>query len=132
MIKQIDISNYLYILLMLLAFGCGTVMGQDFINGDFKDRIAKDIVAVEFWAEWNAANQFSDLAELKECEKYRLDIMANSDTQMEYNVSAIPTVILFDNGVEKCRFNPNIMFKLDADKKIVQNSIDTIILNKFQ
>ena len=132
MIRQIEISNYLYILLMLLAFGCGTAMGQDFINGDFKDRIAKDVVAVEFWAEWNAANQFNDLAELKECEKYRLDIMANSDTQMEYNVSAIPTVIVFDNGVEKCRFNPNIMFKLDADKKVVQNSIDTIILNKFQ
>ena len=132
MIRQIEISNYLYILLMLLAFGCGTAMGQDFINGDFKDRIAKEVVAVEFWAEWNAANQFNDLAELKECEKYRLDIMANSDTQMEYNVSAIPTVIVFDNGVEKCRFNPNIMFKLDADKKVVQNSIDTIILNKFQ
>ena len=106
--------------------------GQDFINGDFKDRIAKDVVAVEFWAEWNAANQFNDLAELKECEKYRLDIMANSDTQMEYNVSAIPTVIVFDNGVEKCRFNPNIMFKLDACKKTIQNSVDTIILNKFQ
>ena len=37
---RIDISNYVYILLMLLAFGCGTVMGQTFINGDFKDRIA--------------------------------------------------------------------------------------------
>ena len=129
---RIDISNYVYVLLMLLAFGCGTVMGQEFINGDFKERIAKDVVAVEFWAEWNAANQFNDLAELKECEKYRLDIMANSDTQMEYNVSAIPTVIVFDNGVEKCRFNPNIMFQLEADKKTIQNSIDTIKLNKFQ
>jgi len=129
---KVDISNYVYILLMLLAFGCGIVQGQTFINGDFKDRIAKDVVAVEFWAEWNAANQFNDLSKLKECEAYRLDIMANSDTQMEYNVSAIPTVIIFDNGVEKCRFNPNIMFQLEADKKIVQNSVDTIILNKFQ
>ena len=132
MIKQIEISNYIYILIMLLAFGCGTVMGQDFIDGDFDEKIAKDVVAVEFWAEWNAANQFNDLAELKECEKYRLDIMADSDIQMEYNVSAIPTVIIFDNGVEKVRFNPNIMFQLDANKKVVQNSVDTIILNKFQ
>ena len=132
MIKKIDISNYLYILMMIAMFFCGTAFGQEFINGDFNEKIAKDVVAIEFWADWNAANQFNDLAELKECEKYRLDIMANSDTQMEYNVSAIPTVIVFDNGVEKCRFNPNIMFKLDADKKVVQNSIDTIILNKFQ
>ena len=132
MIKRIDVSNYLYILMMVAMFFCGTAFGQDFINGDFNEKIAKDVVAVEFWADWNAANQFNDLAELKECEKYRLDIMANSDTQIEYNVSAIPTIIIFDNGVEKCRFNPNIMFKLDADRKIVQNSVDTIILNKFQ
>tara|TARA_R100001129_G_scaffold131564_1_gene93208 strand:- start:120 stop:473 length:354 start_codon:yes stop_codon:yes gene_type:complete len=117
---------------MLLAFGCGTVMGQDFINGDFKDRIAKDIVAVEFWADWNSANQFVDLVKLKECEKYRLDIMANADIQAEYNITGIPTIIIFDNGVEKERFNPNIMFKLEADKKTVQHSVDTIKLNKFQ
>ena len=132
MTKQIDISNYLYVLLMLLAFGCGTAMGQDFINGDFKEKIAKDIVAVEFWADWNSTNQFNDLAKLKECEKYRLDIMAKADIQAEYNITGIPTVIIFDNGIEKARFNPNIMFKLDACKKTVQHSVDTIKLNKFQ
>ena len=129
---KIDISNYLYILMMLFMFACGTAFSQTFINGDFEDRIAKDIVVVEFWANWNAANQFNDLSELKECEKYRLDIMANSDTQTKYNVSAIPTVIIFDNGVEKERFKPNIMFQLEASKKTVQHSVDTITLNKFQ
>ena len=129
---RIDISNYVYILLMLLAFGCGTVMGQTFINGDFEDRIAKDIVAVEFWADWNSVNQFADLSKLKECEKYRLDIMANADIQAEYNITGIPTIIIFDNGIEKERFLPNIMFKLEADKKTVQHSVDTIKLSKFQ
>jgi len=132
MIKQIEISNYIYILIMLLAFGCGTVVGQDFINGDFEDRIAKDIVAVEFWADWNSANQFADLGKLKECEKYRLDIMVKADIQAEYNITGIPTIIIFDNGVEKERFLPNIMFQLEADKKTVQHSVDTIKLNKFQ
>ena len=132
MIKRIDVSNYLYILMMVAMFFCGTAFGQDFINGDFNEKIAKDVVAVEFWADWNAANQFNDLEKLKECHVYRLDIMANADTQSEYNVSAIPTVIIFDNGVEKCRFNPNIMFQLEANKKVIQNSVDTITLNKFQ
>tara|TARA_B100000902_G_scaffold393780_1_gene448701 strand:- start:7 stop:405 length:399 start_codon:yes stop_codon:yes gene_type:complete len=130
--KQIEISTYIYVLMMLLIFGCSTAFGQTFINGDFKDRIAKDIVAVEFWADWNSANQFNDLAKLKECEKYRLDIMANADTQAEYNITGIPTVIIFDNGVERERFLPNIMFQLEADKKTVQHSVDTIKLNKFQ
>ena len=58
--------------------------------------------------------------------------MADADVQAEYNITAIPTVIIFDNGVEKVRFGANIMFQLEADKKVIQNSVDTIILNKFQ
>ena len=130
--RQIEISNYIYVLIMIFIFGCSAAFGQDFINGDFKDRVAKDVVAVEFWADWNKANQFADLGKLKECEKYRLDIMADADVQAEYNITAIPTVIIFDNGVEKVRFGANIMFQLEADKKVIQNSVDTILLNKFQ
>ena len=131
--KIIDVSIYIYIFMMLLMFACGTALGQEFVSNDnFKENIAKDITVVEFWADWNKANQFNELIKLKECNKYRLDIMANMDTQSEYNVSAIPTIIIFDNGIEKERFLPNIMFQLEADKKTIQNSIDTIILNKFQ
>ena len=55
-----------------------------------------------------------------------------ADLQADYNITAIPTVVIFDNGVEKERFGANIMFQLEADKKTIQNSVDTIILNKFQ
>ena len=132
--KQIEVSSYLYVLILVIIYFIGTssLVSQEFINGDFNDRIAKDVVAVEFWADWNAANQFNDLAKLKECNVYRLDIMANADTQAKYDVSAIPTVIIFESGQEKARFNANIMFQLEADKKTVQHSVDTIMLNKFQ
>ena len=133
MIRRIDISNYLYILIIAFMFLCGTAMSQDFINADnFNNKIAKDITIIEFWAEWNQMNQFNELNKLKGCNAYRIDIMSYMDVQMNYNVTAIPTVIIFDNGVEKARFNPNVMFKLDADKKTVQHSVDTITLNKFQ
>ena len=133
MIKRIDISNYLYILMMIFMFICGTAISQDFVTTDnFKNKIAKDVVVIEFWAEWNQTNQFNELNKLKGCNVYRIDIMSYMDVQMNYNVTAIPTVIVFDNGVEKERFNPNVMFKLDADKKTVQHSVDTITLNKFQ
>ena len=133
MIKRIDISNYLYLLIMLFMFLCGTAFGQDFVTADnFKNKIAKDVVVIEFWAEWNQMNQFNELNKLKGCNVYRIDIMSYMDVQMNYNVTAIPTVIIFDNGIEKERFNANIMFQLEADKKIIQNSVDTIILNKFQ
>ena len=58
--------------------------------------------------------------------------MNDANLQAEYKIIAVPTVIIFDNGIEKCRFNPNIMFQLEVDKKVIQNSVDTITLNKFQ
>jgi len=133
--EQIDISTWLYVVVLFIVYLLGTssLFSQDFVNtNNFKDKIAKDVVAVEFWAEWNQMNQFNELNKLKGCNVYRIDIMSYMDIQMNYNVTAIPTVIIFDNGVEKERFNPNVMFKLDADKKTVQHSVDTITLNKFQ
>tara|TARA_R100001230_G_C5520559_1_gene57937 strand:+ start:84 stop:482 length:399 start_codon:yes stop_codon:yes gene_type:complete len=131
--KTIDISNILYILLSVLFFTIGIASGQDFVSSDnFNNKIAKDVVVVEFWVEWNSSNQFAELNKLKECEKYRVDIGKCSKIQNEYGVSAIPTVIVFDNGEEKERFEPNIMFQLEADKKVIQHSVDTITLNKFQ
>ena len=133
--KRIDITTWAYVATILIIYFIGTTMGlaqETLTASNFNDKIAKDVVAVEFWAEWNKANQFNELVKLKDTNVYRVDIMHCSDLQTKYNIVAIPTVVLFDNGVEKERFNANIMFQLEADKKVIQNSIDTIILNKFQ
>tara|TARA_R110002020_G_scaffold186132_2_gene384045 strand:- start:2607 stop:2981 length:375 start_codon:yes stop_codon:yes gene_type:complete len=123
-------KNLILILLICLVYNSNA---QEVISeNNFKEKTAKDIVAVEFWAAWNAQNEFKELIKLKQCNVYRVDITLDMDIQIEYNVSAIPTVILFENGIEKERFGATIMFKLDADKKIIQNSIDTLLLNKFQ
>ena len=130
---KIDVSTYLYVLMMAFIFICGTAFGQTFAtNETFENNIAKDISVVEFWAGWNSANEFKELIKLKDCNVYRVDIMNCMNIQTEYNVSAIPTIIIFDNGIEKTRFLPNIMFQLETDKKNIQHSVDTITLNKFQ
>jgi len=129
----LDISNFIYVFVMLLVFSIGTCNAQEFADAsNFKNKIAKDVVAVEFWADWNKMNQFNELNKLKGCNVYRVDIMSSMDIQTDYNITAVPTVIIFDNGIEKARFNPNVMFKLEADKKTVQHAVDTITLNKFQ
>ena len=133
--KHIDISTFLYIAIIFIIYLLGTssCLSQEFItSNNFNDKIAKDITVVEFWAGWNESNQFNELNKLKDCNAYRIDIMSYMDVQTDYNVTAIPTVIIFDNGIEKTRFKPNIMFQLEADKKTVQHSVDTITLNKFQ
>ena len=133
--KRIDMSTFMYVALLVIIYFLGTssCLSQEFItSNNFNDKIAKDITVVEFWAGWNESNQFNELNKLKDCNAYRIDIMSYMDVQTDYNVTAIPTVIIFDNGIEKTRFKPNIMFQLEADKKTVQHSVDTITLNKFQ
>ena len=133
--KRIDVSTLLYVAILVVIYFLGTssCLSQEFItSNNFNDKIAKDITVVEFWAGWNESNQFNELNKLNDCNTYRIDIMSYMDIQNDYNVTAIPTVIIFDNGIEKTRFKPNIMFQLEANKKIIQHSVDTITLNKFQ
>ena len=132
-IKKIYIGYYLHILVAVFFFLFGLASGQDFITTDnFENKIAKDIVAVEFWVEWNESNQFADFGMLDDCTKYRVNVGEYPELQEKYKVTCIPTVIIFESGEEKERFKANIMFQLDADKKIVQNSINNLVLNKFQ
>jgi len=119
-----------FILLLLVNT---TIVAQEFVSSSsFESKTAKGTVVIEFWAEWNAGNQVNFLPSLKDCESYRLCIVKGADVQKKYKVTAIPTVIIFDNGVEQERFNPNIMMQLVATKKKVQKSIDNITLSKFQ
>ncbi len=119
--------------LLILFFLTLSLSAQEFVSSDtFESKTAKGTVVVEFWAEWNAGNQVDFLPSLKDCESYRLCIVKGADVQKEYKVTAIPTVIIFDNGVEQERFNPNIMMQLTATKKKVQKAIDNITLSKFQ
>ena len=128
--KYMDLKLLLIFILVLIIGSKAS--GQEFINSDnFNDKIAKDIVAVEFWVDWNSSNEFADLSSLSDCSKYRVDIGKYPDIQKEYNITCIPTVIIFESGDEKERFKANIMFQLDADKKKVQKSIDNIMLAKF-
>ena len=128
--NYLDLKLLLFLIIALL-FGLKST-SQEFLTAEnFGSKIAKDIVAVEFWVEWNKTNEFSEFIELNDCEKYRLDIAKYPGLQKEYNVTCIPTVIIFESGDEKERFKANIMFELEATKKDVQKSIDKIMLAKF-
>ena len=121
-------------LLLLLLLTCLTVHANvEFLNNNnFNNKISKGIVVVEYWAEWNNTNKFKELKDLKDCTVYRACITKCSDAANEYEIKAVPTVIIYDNGEEVKRFTPNIMLQLQASKSDVQSAIDEIVLNKFQ
>jgi len=121
--------NKLILLLLLTT----NIVAQEFVtSSSFGPKTAKGITVIEFWVEWNKGNEVEFLSELKDCSSYRVCIVKSSDLQSEYKVTSVPTVIVFDNGVEQSRFSPNIMLELKATKKEVQSNIDDITFNKFQ
>jgi hypothetical protein len=120
-------------LLLLLLLFTTNIVAQEFVtSSSFDSKTAKGTVVIEFYVEWNDGNKVTFLPLLKDCSVYRVCIVKSSDLQSEYKVMSVPTVIVFDNGVEQSRFNPTIMMQLGASKKEVQAVIDIITFNKFQ
>ena len=123
-------KRYITPIMILIASLCGA---QDMLTADtFKKETSRGIVVVEFWASWNSINECQWLSKLNECELYRIDIGKYMDIQTKYNISAIPTLIVFNNGNIEKQFDPNIMFQLEADKGDVQDAIDEIMLKQFE
>ena len=133
--KKFIVNNIFSFIIMtgILFLNSYQLYSQDFINAKiFDKKISNDIVVIEFWAEWNDKNKFEDLDRLNECKKYRVDVNENESLKDKYDISSLPTLIVFNDGEEHKRFKANIMFELDATKKDIQKIIDDLILQKFR
>lgn len=110
-------NYFYYILLALVFFFYGSCYGQ--------------VSVIHFNSEWNEDNNF-DISVLKECEASDVVICHNAELQDKHKIKSVPTVIVFDEGIEIVRFEANIMMQLEATKKDIQKEIDKIYLAKFE
>ena len=121
-----------YILLLLvghLAISQNTVTSEGALNKYLK---TNGILVIEFWADWNDKNSCSFLKDLEDCNTVKADIGICTTLQEKYNVEVLPTLVVFNNSEEICRFTGNLLFKLNVNKKEVQAKIDSIIISKFE
>lgn len=122
-INKRDISNFIYILLMLSVFLFATIApAQEFLKDD--------ISIVEFNTSWNESNSLKNLNKLKNCKYYSIILCNNIDYMDDYNIKQ-PTIIVYNNGEEVNRYISNILFTYDINYKDIQFEIDNILLNKF-
>ena len=108
--------------LFVLFCICTNALAQDFPDG---------MVAVEFNASFNKANEVAWLPKLTDCETERIDITADARWSKEYKIVVVPTIVIFNNNEEVKRFQANIMMTMEATKKDVQDSIDEIVMEAF-
>lgn len=120
-----------YIILIIssiLAFSC---QAQEELHGGNFDKEVVGVSIVQFNSDWNTDNSF-DLNTLKDCNIFQVIICDNPKLQEKYNIKSVPTLIIYDSGIEVVRFEANLMMELSCDKKEVQKEIQKIYLAKFE
>jgi len=119
--KKIDISWRIfgiYLLVLVLICICGKASGQ--------------ISVAQFNAGWNSSNEVPWVNDLSDCQTLSyIDIATNPKMQVKHKIAAIPTIIVFKDGIEVARFQADLSFKMMATRKEVQDEIDNILMSDF-
>jgi len=89
------------------------------------------VCVVEFNASFNASNSVSWMNNLSDCKGKRVDIGLSPDMQKEHKIVVVPTIIIFNDGVEVKRFQANIMMQLEATQDDIQEAVDEILMSSF-
>ena len=116
--KRLDISNVIYILIIILVFTVSQAFSQ--------------ITVKHFNAEWNKSNGVEWFMDLEDCNtKSYVDIAKDVDAQKKYKIAVIPTIIIFKDGEEVARFQADLSFKMVATREEVQEEIDNQLMSDF-
>ena len=125
--------KYLNLILLLLCFN---VYGQEWIDdSNFNNKINERNafgddqtlpVVVEFWAEFNDGNKFTEWGKLKDVVYYRADISLCPAAKKKYKVRMVPTLVIFKEGIKEIMFKAGLDLVLPAELNEIQESINEI------
>lgn len=110
------------------------VHGQEFIDdSNFEEKIngksafdddKSSIIIVEFWAEFNKSNAFTDWNKIQGVQYYRCDVAKAPSAKKKYKVRMAPTVIIFVDGLKESVFKAGLDLLLPADLSEIQEAVD--------
>jgi|TARA_R110000824_G_scaffold166918_2_gene343712 type IV secretory pathway component VirB8 len=91
-------------------------------------RSSAQIVVTEFNACWNKENTTEWLDSLQNCylTKVEMDRIGKRKLQKIHNVTIVPTLIIFQDGIEVKRYIADISFTIPATREEVQLFINEI------
>ena len=125
--------KYLNLILLLLCFNA---YGQDWITDkDFNSKINERSafgddqtlpVVIEFWAEFNDGNKFTDWNKLEDVVYYRADISKCPAAKKKYKVRMVPTLIIFKEGIKEKMFKAGLDLMLPVELNEIQEAVNEI------
>lgn len=92
------------------------------ISGSSQFEDGEDIVVVEFWAEFNKDNCFTEWAKL-DVPYYRVNIADAPLAKKKYRVRMAPTIIIFKEGSKEVVFKASLDLLLPTDLAEIQEAI---------
>ena len=100
---------------------------------NFKVAKRSGITLIEFWANWNVANKITllDSIEIEDAKIYRVLIDTNMTIATTEKIVVVPTIVIYDDGVEFKRLQADLTFKMKVTKKDLQGAVDEILMSKF-
>tara|TARA_R100001510_G_C7601846_1_gene168179 strand:+ start:505 stop:900 length:396 start_codon:yes stop_codon:yes gene_type:complete len=111
------IQQCLWLGSVFFAFCC-SLLAQSVNLDNFQDiqlMGLEECAVVQVNASWNYKNRLP-LENLKDCYIAEIDLSnknIGAVIQKEWKVKVVPTIIIFDKGVEVIRFEPGISMKFD-------------------
>ena len=91
------------------------------------------ITIVEYWAEWNVLKKITilDSIEVQDAKIYRINIDYNAEVTAKEKIIVVPTIVIYDDGIEYKRLQADLTFTLEVTKKDLQIVVDEILMSKF-
>ena len=128
-----------YLILLLIpfyAFTQANVPDKYWIDdSEFEKKIAQvssfgdnnfETIVIEFWAEFNKDNCFSEWNKIKNAKYYRVDIAKAPKAKKKYRIRMAPTLIIFKNGEKQKIFKAGLDLLLPTDLAEIQEAINEI------
>jgi thioredoxin-like negative regulator of GroEL len=129
-------KNLIFILIAIVSLTSSDVPDKYWIDdNNFEDTISNssafgddnlETIVVEFWAEFNEANCFTDWNKIQNAKYYRVDIAKAPLAKKKYKVRMVPTIIIFKEGSIEESFKAGLDLTLPADLNDIQEAIDEI------
>jgi thiol-disulfide isomerase/thioredoxin len=129
-------KNLIFTLITIISFVSSDVPDKYWIDdNNFEDTISNssafgddnlETIVVEFWAEFNEANCFTDWNKIQNAKYYRVDIAKAPLAKKKYKVRMVPTIIIFKEGSVEESFKAGLDLTLPADLNDIQEAINEI------
>ena len=74
---------------------------------------------------------FLDSVEIQDSKVYRVNIDTNPEITAKEKIIVVPTIVIYDDGIEYKRLQADLTFQLKTTKKDLQIIVDEILVSKF-